>query len=98
MTEAICSVGQAKKGVDWVLNRLPAARSVEKKSVDRGRIVLLAGDTGNFGRKIVHHRPAMGCSHVRILSREKNKQESMRFANTRDMLRVYTGDGGLGSR
>lgn len=58
----------------------------------QGKVVLITGGTGSFGRKMVDHLLARGCTKIRILSRDEAKQESMRLEYATDALRFYIGD------
>ncbi len=54
--------------------------------------VLITGGTGSFGRQMTRHLLALGCQHVRILSRDEAKQDTMRTEYDSDALRFYIGD------
>ena len=54
--------------------------------------VLITGGTGSFGRQMTEHLLRLGCQHLRIFSRDEEKQESMRNHYASDALKFYIGD------
>lgn len=54
--------------------------------------VLITGGTGSFGRQMADYLLERGCRHIRILSRDEAKQESMRIKYANDALRFHIGD------
>lgn len=58
----------------------------------RNNSVLITGGTGSFGRTMVEHLLAEGCSEVRVLSRDEAKQDAMRHEIADSRVRYYIGD------
>lgn len=56
------------------------------------RKVLVTGGTGSFGRQMTDRLLALGCRHIRILSRDEAKQEAMRIEYASEALRFHIGD------
>jgi UDP-glucose 4-epimerase len=54
--------------------------------------VLITGGTGSFGKTMVKYLLSVGCSEVRVFSRDETKQEYMRIAFNEDRLKFYIGD------
>ncbi len=57
-----------------------------------GKVVLITGGTGSFGKAMVNYLLADGYREIRILSRDEAKQEEMRIAYGRPELKFYIGD------
>jgi UDP-N-acetylglucosamine 4,6-dehydratase/5-epimerase len=58
----------------------------------KGKVVLVTGGTGSFGRTMVGELIRLGCPEVRIFSRDEWKQEDMRLHLANPALRFYIGD------
>lgn len=54
--------------------------------------VLITGGTGSFGHSMVDHLLGRGCSEIRILSRDEDKQETMRLSLGDARVKFYIGD------
>ncbi|WP_340249691.1 SDR family NAD(P)-dependent oxidoreductase [Sulfitobacter pontiacus] len=54
--------------------------------------VLITGGTGSFGKAMLRDLLAQGCPEVRVLSRDEEKQDSMRNELGDDRVRFYVGD------
>jgi len=57
-----------------------------------GKIILITGGTGSFGKTFAKFALESGCSQVRVFSRDETKQEHMRIAFNDDRLKFYIGD------
>ncbi len=58
----------------------------------KGKIFLITGGTGSFGRTAVHKLIEIGAKEVRIFSRDEKKQEDMRLAINNKKVKYYIGD------
>ena len=54
--------------------------------------VLITGGTGSFGKTMINHLRDLGVEEIRILSRDEEKQNSMRDELSDDRVRYYIGD------
>ena len=57
-----------------------------------GKIILITGGTGSFGKTMVNHLLSKGCKEIRILSRDEEKQDTMRADINNLSLKFYIGD------
>lgn len=57
-----------------------------------GRRVLITGGTGSFGKQMVSRLLEVGCTEVRVLSRDEGKHDAMRHQFDDSRLRFYVGD------
>jgi len=62
------------------------------KIVIKGKVILVTGGTGSFGKTMVKYLLSEGCSEVKVFSRDETKQEHMRIAFNDDRLKFYIGD------
>jgi|LNFM01.1.fsa_nt_gb UDP-N-acetylglucosamine 4,6-dehydratase len=58
----------------------------------RRATVLITGGTGSFGRTMLHDLLAKGCPEVRVLSRDEEKQDTLRNSLRKSNVRFYIGD------
>jgi len=56
------------------------------------KVVLVTGGTGSFGQVVVKRLLGIGCTEVRVFSRDEKKQEDMRLALKDERLKFYIGD------
>jgi UDP-glucose 4-epimerase len=56
------------------------------------KVILITGGTGSFGRVMVDRLLQVGCRQIRILSRDEEKQETMRSSLQDDRVKFYIGD------
>ncbi|MBS0418993.1 MAG: polysaccharide biosynthesis protein [Proteobacteria bacterium] len=56
------------------------------------KVVLVTGGTGSFGQVVVKRLLGVGCTEVRVFSRDEKKQEDMRLALKDERLKFYIGD------
>lgn len=54
--------------------------------------VLITGGTGSFGKTMLLDLISRGCSEVRVLSRDEEKQDALRNELRDDRVRFYVGD------
>lgn len=73
-----------------IITSLTECKGIPVSLVDKR--VLITGGTGSFGRYMVEYLLEKGCKHIRILSRDETKQESMRIEYANDALKFYIGD------
>ena len=57
-----------------------------------GKVILVTGGTGSFGKAMVNKLLTEGYQEIRILSRDEAKQEEMRISYSRPELKFYIGD------
>jgi UDP-glucose 4-epimerase len=57
-----------------------------------GKVVVITGGTGSFGRHILKGFLATDIAEIRIFSRDEKKQEEMRSAYNNPKLKFYIGD------
>ena len=57
-----------------------------------GKVILISGGTGSFGKAVVHRLLATDCKEIRIFSRDEWKQEEMRINYSNPRLKFYIGD------
>ncbi|MEM7432703.1 MAG: SDR family NAD(P)-dependent oxidoreductase [Pseudomonadota bacterium] len=57
-----------------------------------GKRILVTGGTGSFGKTVVKALLQTQCARIRILSRDEEKQDAMRWQNDDERLRFYIGD------
>jgi len=57
-----------------------------------GKSVLVTGGTGSFGKTVTNALLRTKCSEIRILSRDEEKQDAMRWDIDDSRLRFYIGD------
>ena len=57
-----------------------------------GKVVVITGGTGSFGRHILKGFLATDIAEIRIFSRDEKKQEDMRSAYNNPKLKFYIGD------
>ncbi len=55
-------------------------------------IAVITGGTGSFGQVMVKHALSLGCSEIRILSRDEEKQDAMRRRMVEPRLKFFLGD------
>ena len=58
----------------------------------KNEIVLITGGTGSFGKTMVQDLLRNGCTEIRILSRDEEKQDLMRNTLRSNNIRYYVGD------
>ena len=58
----------------------------------KNEIVLITGGTGSFGKTMVQDLLQNGCTEIRILSRDEEKQDLMRNTLRSNNIRYYVGD------
>ena len=68
------------------------ARPVANDPSQRIGRVLITGGTGSFGKTMLRGLLAEGVSHIRILSRDEEKQDALRAELRDDRVRYYIGD------
>jgi len=56
------------------------------------KVILITGGTGSFGKTMVNHLLAKQVGEIRILSRDEEKQDSMRTDLNSQALKFYIGD------
>jgi UDP-N-acetylglucosamine 4,6-dehydratase/5-epimerase len=56
------------------------------------RAILITGGTGSFGKTMLRHLLAAGCSEIRVLSRDEEKQDTLRNELQDQRVRYYIGD------
>jgi UDP-N-acetylglucosamine 4,6-dehydratase len=56
------------------------------------RAILITGGTGSFGKTMLRHLLAAGCSEIRVLSRDEEKQDTLRNELQDQRIRYYIGD------
>lgn len=54
--------------------------------------ILVTGGTGSFGKTVTEYLLSRGCKEVRVLSRDEDKQNTMRIAMNDSRLRFHLGD------
>jgi len=54
--------------------------------------ILVTGGTGSFGKTMVNHLLTKSCGEIRVLSRDEDKQESLRIELNEPRLKFYIGD------
>jgi UDP-N-acetylglucosamine 4,6-dehydratase len=64
----------------------------EKRSVFRGKTLLITGGTGTFGNAVLTRFLDTDVSEIRIFSRDEKKQHDMRLAYSNGKLKFYIGD------
>ncbi|MDX2503777.1 MAG: polysaccharide biosynthesis protein [Gammaproteobacteria bacterium] len=57
-----------------------------------GKIFLVTGGTGSFGKTVVRHLLSNDCREVRVFSRDETKQDYMRTELDDDRIKYYIGD------
>lgn len=57
-----------------------------------GRILMITGGTGSFGKTVLKRFLNTGVKEIRIFSRDEKKQEDLRIALNNEKLRFYIGD------
>jgi len=57
-----------------------------------GKVALVTGGTGSFGRAVMKRLLASGVAEIRVLSRDEKKQNDMRREYQRDNLKFHLGD------
>ena len=60
--------------------------------IDRSNAVLITGGTGSFGKTMVRDLLSRGVKEIRILSRDEEKQDTLRNELRDPSLRFYIGD------
>jgi len=58
----------------------------------QGKTILITGGTGSFGGVMVQHALKLGAKEIRILSRDEEKQDTMRNRLREPRLSFYIGD------
>lgn len=57
-----------------------------------GKIFLVTGGTGSFGKTVVRYLLSNSCREVRVFSRDETKQDQMRSDFNDDRIKFYIGD------
>lgn len=57
-----------------------------------GKTILVTGGTGSFGKTVVKALSNSGCAEIRVLSRDEEKQDAMRWDTDDQRIRFYIGD------
>ena len=63
-----------------------------KKSLFKGKVLLITGGTGSFGNAVLRRFLESELSEIRIFSRDEKKQEDMRIEFRNNKLKFYIGD------
>jgi len=58
----------------------------------KGKVFLVSGGTGSFGKTVVKHLLAGNCKEVRVFSRDETKQDLMRTEVDDERVKFYIGD------
>jgi UDP-N-acetylglucosamine 4,6-dehydratase len=75
-----------------ILSRNRARVALDEDLMFTGKIVVITGGTGSFGRHILKGFLATDIAEIRIFSRDEKKQEEMRSAYNNPKLKFYIGD------
>ena len=58
----------------------------------KGKVVLIPGGTGSFGKAVLDRLVKSECKEIRVFSRDELKQELMRIKYANPILKFYIGD------